>query len=152
MHATPPRLGQGFHWQELAVGQRFLTFRRTVTEADLIGFIGVTGMQEPLFVDATLEGALGPRPVPAALTHALIEGIVLAGMAHGTGLALLETHIRAKAPVRVGDTIGAEVVVSGIRPTSTGNRAVVTSAITVDNQRGETVMEYTVTRLLAGRP
>lgn len=152
MQETPPRLGQGFHWQDLTVGQRFLTFRRTVTEADLIGFIGVTGMQEPLFVDATLEGALGPRPVPAALTHALIEGIVLAGMAHGTGLALLETHIHARAPVRVGDTIGAAVVVSGLRPTSGGNRAVVTSAITVDNQRGETVMEYTVTRLLAGRP
>jgi acyl dehydratase len=90
--------------------------------------------------------------VPAALTHALIEGIVLAGMAHGTGLALLETHIHARAPVRVGDTIGAEVAVTGIRPTSTGNRAVVTSEITVTNQRGETVMDYTVKRLLAGRP
>ncbi len=152
MSETPPLLGQGFFWQDLAVGQRFRTFRRTVTEADLIGFIGVTGMQEPLFVDATLAGALGPRPVPAALTHALIEGIVLAGMAHGTGLALLETHIHARAPVRVGDTIGAEVVVTGLRPTSAGNRAVVTSEIIIKNQRGETVMDYTVKRLLAGRP
>lgn len=152
MSETPPLLGQGFHWQDLAVGQRFRSFRRTVTEADLIGFVGVTGMQEPLFVDATLDGALGPRPVPAALTHALIEGMVLAGMAHGTGLALLETHIRAKAPVRVGDTIGAEVAVTALRPTSTGNRAVVTSEVTVNNQRGETVMDYTVKRLLAGRP
>ena len=152
MTETPPLLGQGFFWQDLAVGQRFRTFRRTVTEADLIGFVGLTGMQEPLFVDATLAGALGPRPVPAALTHALIEGIVLAGMAHGTGLALLETHIHARAPVRVGDTIGAEVVVTGLRPTSAGNRAVVTSDIAVTNQRGETVMDYTVKRLLAGRP
>jgi acyl dehydratase len=152
MSETPPLLGQGFHWQDLHEGQRFRTFRRTVTEADLIGFIGVTGMQEPLFVDATLDGALGPRPVPAALTHALIEGIVLAGMAHGTGLALLETHIRARAPVRVGDTIGAEVTLAAIRPTSAGNRAVVTSEIDIKNQRGETVMDYTVKRLLAGRP
>ncbi len=152
MSETPPLLGQGFFWQDLAVGQRFRTFRRTVTEADLIGFIGVTGMQEPLFVDATLDGTLGARPVPAALTHALIEGIVLAGMAHGTGLALLETHIRARAPVRVGDTIGAEVTLAAIRPTSAGNRAVVTSEITVRNQHGTVVMDYTVVRLLAGRP
>ena len=152
MSETPPLLGQGFFWQDLAVGQRFRTFRRTVTEADLIGFVTVTGMQEPLFVDATLDGALGSRPVPAALTHALIEGIVLAGMAHGTGLALLETTIRARAPVRVGDTIGAEVVLTELRPTSAGNRAVVTSGITIKNQRGETVMDYTVKRLLAGRP
>lgn len=151
MTEAPPLLGQGFHWQELQPGQRFRSFRRTVTEADLIGFVTLTGMQEPLFVDATLAGALGARPVPAALTHALIEGMVLAGMAHGTGLALLETHIRARAPVRVGDTIGAEVLVASVRPTTTGNRGVVVSEITVRNQRDEVVMEYTVTRLLAGR-
>ncbi|MBK1657193.1 MaoC family dehydratase [Paracraurococcus ruber] len=151
MIEAPRLLGQGYHWQDLAVGQRFRTFRRTVTEADLMGFVALTGMQEPLFVDATWDGALGARPVPGALTHALIEGMVLAGMAHGTGLALLETTIRPMAPVRVGDTIGAEVVVAAIRPTSAGGRAVVTSAIAVTNQREERVMDYTAVRLLAGR-
>ena len=38
-----PRLGQGYFWQDLAVGQRMRTFRRTVTETDLVNFIGVTG-------------------------------------------------------------------------------------------------------------
>ena len=150
MTDAPPLLGRGFHWQDLQPGQRFRSFRRTVTEADLVGFVAVTGMQEPLFVDATLEGALGPRPVPAALTHALVEGMLLRGMVHGTGLALLETHLRALAPVRVGDTIAAEVAVTGIRPTSRGNRAVVTCAVRVANQEGAAVVEYTVKRLLAG--
>ncbi len=149
--AAPRLLGQGLPWQDLRAGQRFRTFRRTVTEHDLMGFVALTGMQEPLFVDATHAGALGPRPVPAALTHALAEGMVLAGMARGTGLALLETRIRALAPVRVGDTIAAEVEVTGIRPTSRGGRAVVTCAIRVSNQRGEPVLEYEVTRLIAGR-
>jgi acyl dehydratase len=159
MEATPPPpaseaplLGQGFHWQELRPGQRFRTFRRTVTEADLVGFIAVTGMLEPLFVDATHAGALGHRPVPAALTHALIEGMLLRGMVHGTGLAMLEMSLRALAPVRLGDTVGAEVTVVGVRPTSRGNRAVVTSDVRVLNQQGETVMTYTVKRLIAGRP
>jgi acyl dehydratase len=89
--------------------------------------------------------------VPAALTYALIEGLVLGGMARGTGLALLESHQRALAPVRVGDTIGAEVVVTAIRPTSSGGRAVVESAVTVRDQHGRVVMDYTVKRLLAGR-
>jgi 3-hydroxybutyryl-CoA dehydratase len=151
--ATPPPrlLGCGLAWQDLAAGQRFRTFRRTVTEHDLMAFVAITGMQEPLFVDATHAGALGPRPVPAALTHALIEGMVLHGMAHGTGLALLETRIRALAPVRVGDTIGAVVEVTEVRPTSSGGRGVVACRIVVDNQKGEAVMEYEVTRLLAGR-
>jgi 3-hydroxybutyryl-CoA dehydratase len=159
MEATPPfppsetpLLGQGFHWQELRAGQRFRTFRRTVTEADLTGYVAVTGMLEPLFVDATHAGALGHRPVPAALTHALIEGMLLRGMVQGTGLALLEVTLRALTPVRVGDTIGAEVTIAEVRPTARGGRAVVTSDVRVLNQRGETVMTYAVKRLIAGRP
>ena len=147
---APPLLGRGFTWNELAPGQRFRTHRRTVTEHDLMGFVGLAGMQEPLFVDATLEGALGARPVPGVLTYALIEGMVLAGMAHGTGLALLESAFHPKAPVRVGDTIEAEVAVTAVRPTRQGGRGVVASAITVTNQRGEIVMEYSAVRLVAG--
>ncbi len=150
--AGPPLLGQGFHWQDLQVGQRFRSFRRTITETDLVTFVSVTGMLEPLFVDATHQGAIGGRPVPAALTYALIEGILLRTMLHGTGLALLEVTQRALAPVRVGDTIGADVVVTEIRPTSRAGRAVVTSDVRVMNQHGDCVMEYTVKRLVAGRP
>jgi acyl dehydratase len=150
--SNPPLLGRGFTWQQLAPGQRFRTHRRTVTEHDLMGFVGLTGMQEPLFVDATLDGALGARPVPGVLTYALIEGLLLRGMVHGTGLAMLETEIRPVAPVRVGDTIHALVEVTELRPTSKGNRAVVTSAVRVLNQHDSLVMEYTVKRLLAGAP
>jgi 3-hydroxybutyryl-CoA dehydratase len=146
----PPLLGRGFGWQELREGQRFRTHRRTVTETDLVSFVSLTGMLEPVFVDATHQGAMGPRPVPAALTWSLIEGILLRTMLHGTGLALLESSQRALLPVRVGDTIGAEVTVTGIRPVSRGDRAVVVSAVRVLNERGECVMTYTATRLVAG--
>lgn len=58
-----PRLGQGFYWQDLAVGQRFRTFRRTVTEINLVNFIGTTGMLEAVFIDASHEGGAIPgRP------------------------------------------------------------------------------------------
>jgi acyl dehydratase len=148
----PPLVGRGFHWQELREGQRFRTYRRTVTETDLVSFVSLTGMLEPVFVDATHYGAMGPRPVPAALTWSLIEGILLRTMLHGTGLALLEASQRALLPVRVGDTIGAEVTVTGIRRASRGNRAVLASAVRVLNGRGECVMTYTATRLVAGAP
>lgn len=89
--------------------------------------------------------------VRAALTHAMIEGLVLGPMARGTGLALLEQHLRPLAPVRVGDTIEAAVTITAIRPTTRGNRAVVESAIAVTNQHGTRVMDYEVKRLIAGR-
>lgn len=147
-----PTLGQGFHWQDLRVGQRFQTLRRTVTETDLVNFISTTGMLEAIFIDAHYEkGAISGRPVPAALTYALIEGFILQTMIQGTGLAMLELTQKIHGPVRVGDTIGATVEVTAIRPTSKGGRAVVTSQIEVSNQRNEPLMTYTATRLLAGR-
>lgn len=152
-HDPIPLLGQGFFFQDLREGQQLRTFRRTVTEADLVGFIGVTGMLEEMFIDH--EGAaasIGGRPVPAALTYTLIEGFLLQTMIQGTGLAMLEMTQKIHKPVRVGDSIHAVVTVTGIRPTSSGNRAIVDSAIDVFNQRGEHVMTYTARRLLAGRP
>lgn len=147
-----PRLGQGFHWEDLQVGMRFQTYRRTITETDLVNFISVTGMVEAIFIDATFDaGAIKGRPVPGALTYTLIEGFILQSMIQGTGLAMLELHQTIHGPVLVGDTIGAEVEVTEIRPTSKGGRAVVTSVIEVTNQRGEKVMTYTAKRLLAGR-
>ncbi len=152
MDHTVPRLGQGFVWQDLQVGQRFRTFRRTITESDLVQFINVTGMLEAIFIEQGYEGGAMPgRPVPGALTYTLIEGFILQTMIQGTGLAMLELQQKILAPVLVGDSIEAMVEVTAIRPTSKSGRAVVTSRIDVFNQKGTQVMTYTATRLLAGR-
>jgi hypothetical protein len=37
-------LGLGFTWEQFSVGQKFRTLNRTITEADLMMFIGATGM------------------------------------------------------------------------------------------------------------
>ncbi len=151
-HDNLPRLGQGFHWQDLEEGQTFRTFRRTITETDLVNFIGVTGMLEAIFIEDGYDaGAIRGRPVPGALTYALIEGFILQTMIQGTGLAMLELTQKIHGPVVVGDTIWATVKVTGIRPTSKSGRAVVDSLIEVYNQRNENVMTYTARRLLAGR-
>ena len=150
--AGTARMGQGFVWQDLQVGQQLRTFRRTVTETDLVNFINTTGMLEAIFIEDGYDGgAIKGRPVPGALTYALIEGFILQSMIQGTGLAMLELHQKILGPVVVGDTIEALVEVTDIKPTSKGGRAVVTSRIEVYNQRQEQVMVYTAVRLLAGR-
>ena len=147
-------LGLGFTWEQLSPGQRFRTLNRTVTEADLTMFVGVTGMVEVIFTDHTFgaeTGAIQGRVVPAALTYSLIEGLLCQSMIQGTGLAMLELKQQIKAPVRVGDTIHAEIEVTSVRPTSKGNRGIVASKVDVKNQRGEVVISYEATRMLAGR-
>jgi 3-hydroxybutyryl-CoA dehydratase len=152
MDDTPIKLGQGVVWQDLLVGQRFETLRRTITETDLINFISVTGMLEAIFIDAEFEGsAMKGRAVPAALTQGLIEGLLFQTMIQGTGLALLELSMRAHKPVCVGDTISALVTITEIKPTSRSNRAVIDSRVEVFNQSREPVITYDVKRLLAGR-
>ncbi len=147
------QLGQGPFWQDLEVGQRFRTLRRTITETDLISFIGITGQTEVLFIDATFQGAIeGARPVPAALTYSLVEGMLMQTLLQNAGLALLEVNQRPKAPVLVGDSVHGEVEITALRPTSKGNRAVVDSRVTVINDKDIAVMEYDVKRLIAGRP
>jgi len=148
-----PTLGRGFYWQDLAVGQRFQTLRRTITQTDIVNFISVTGMLEAIFIDTTFaRGAIQGRPAPGALTYTIIEGLLLQTMLQGTGLALLEVHKEIIAPVVAGDTVWAEVEVTGVRPNLEKNRAVVTSRIDVNNQHDARVMTYTAVRLLAGRP
>src|SRR5690554_5804091 len=97
---TLPMLGRGFYWQELEVGQRFQTFRRTITETDIVNFINVTGMLEAIFIDTTFEhGAIKGRPVPGILTYGIIEGFIMQSMVQGTGLAMLELEKKILAPV-----------------------------------------------------
>ena len=147
-------LGLGFTWEELSVGQKFRTLKRTITEADLVMFVGTTGMVEVIFTDHTFgaeRGAIQGRFVPAALTYSLIEGLLCQTMIQGTGLAMLELHKRVLKPVRVGDTIHAEVEVTSVRPTSKGGRGIMASKVDIKNQNGEVVVAYEATRMLAGK-
>lgn len=149
-----PLIGVGFYWQDLTKGQKFRTLGRTVTETDIINFVNVTGMTEVLFTDQTFGKGVASngRVAPAALSYTLIEGIQCQTVIQATGLALLEVEKKVLAPVLAGDTIHAVVEILDIRPTSKGNRGVVTSRNDITNQRGEIVITYTAKRLAAGRP
>lgn len=147
-----PLTSHGKYWQELSIGQKFRTHRRTVTETDLVNFINGTGMLEAIFIDTTYQGAMTGRPIPATLTLGLIEGFLLQSVIQGVGLAMLDLHMKPLAPVRVGDTIWAVMEVIGIRPTSKNNRAIVSAAVSVHNQDGDQVLTYEVTRMQVGDP
>ena len=153
--ATPRTIGIGFYWNDLAVGDRFRTLNRTITEPDIVNFIGVTGMVETIFTDLSFNrshGAIEGRVVPAACTYTIIEGLLCQASMQTTGLALLEVEKKVLAPVFAGDTVHAEVEVTAIRPTSKGNRGIVTTRNDVLNQDGRTVMTYRAVRMMAGRP
>ena len=150
------QLGQGKHWDELKVGDRFKSWGRTITDADIVNFINATGMLEVLFTDAEFRAkssAIPGRVAPAALIYSVAEGMLFVTLIQGTGLAFLNAEINVKGPVVAGDTIHVEVEMTDVRPTSKNDgRGLVRTRNEVINQRGEVVLVYTPLRLLKGTP
>jgi acyl dehydratase len=141
-------IGRGYCYEDLKVGMRFRTHRRTIAQSDLANFVNLTWITEELFAVADDSSrAIKGRPVPGALVYSFAEGLLLPSM-QDTGLAFLNAMLDVKGPTVVGDTIHVEVEVTECRLTSKGDRGLVRFANKVVNQRGETVIEYNPLRML----
>jgi acyl dehydratase len=141
-------IGRGYCYDDLKVGMRFRTHRRTIAESDLAHFVNLTWLTEELFaVEDDSSRAIKGRPVPGALVYSFAERLLLPSM-QDTGLAFLNATLDIKGPTVVGDTIHVEVEVTECRLTSKGDRGLVRFANKVVNQRGVTVIEYNPLRML----
>ena len=148
MSIVLPIVGRGYGYEDLKVGFRFRTHRRTIAESDVAGFVNLTWLTEELFAVADDSNrALKGRPVPGALVYSFAEGLLLPTM-QDTGLAFLNATLDVKGPTVVGDTIHVEAEVTEARLTSKGDRGLVRFANKVVNQRGETVLAYNPLRML----
>jgi hypothetical protein len=151
MNEPIPITGRGYCYEDLKVGFRFRTHRRTIAESDLATFVNLTWLTEELFAVADdSQRAIKGRPVPGALVYSFAEGLLLPTM-QDTGLAFLNATLDVKAPTSVGDTIHVASEVIEARLTSKGDRGLVRFANKVINQRGETVLEYNPLRMLKRR-
>ena len=139
-------IGRGFVYEDLTVGMKFRTHRRTICETDVSNFTNLTWLTEELF---TVEGDEG-RAVPGALIYSFAEGLLLP-MMQDTGLAFLGARLDIKGPTVIGDTIHVECEVTEARLTSKGDRGLVRTANKVVNQKGETVLTYDPLRMLKRR-
>ena len=148
MSEVIPIVGRGYCYEDLKVGFRFRTHRRTIGESDVASFVNLTWLTEELFAVADDSSrAIKGRPVPGALVYAFAEGLLLPTM-QDTGLAFLNANLDVKGPTLVGDTIHVEAEVTEARLTSKGDRGLVRFANRVVNQRGEAVLEYNPLRML----
>ena len=147
-----PIIGRGYYYEDLRLGFRFRTHRRTIAESDLANFINLTWLTEELFaVEDDANRAIKGRPVPGALVYSFAEGLLLASM-QDTGLAFLNATLDVKGPTVVGDTIHVECEITEYRLTSKGDRGLVRFANKVVNQEGRTVLEYNPLRMLKRKP
>jgi 3-hydroxybutyryl-CoA dehydratase len=135
------------YFEEMAEGQS-AEFTKTVTEADVVLFAGITGDLNPAHVDDVAASAsrFGGRIAHGMLVSGFIS-TVLGTKLPGPGTIYLSQDLRFVAPVRLGDTVTARVEVAELLPKRRARLAT-----TVRNQRGETVIQGEATVMVPGRP
>jgi 3-hydroxybutyryl-CoA dehydratase len=141
--------------EDIVPGGKFVTSRRTITDAEVAMFAGVSGDFNSLHVDdvfAREETPFGRR---------IVHGPLVLGISYGLRsprddwkiLALVECQRSFRAPVFPGDTVSGayevlEVRASASRPGS----GFVTLAVTIANQSGEVVQHGRDVLMVATRP
>ncbi len=147
-----------YHFCDLQVGMSLLTHRRTVGEADIVAFGGISGDHFYMHFDAVAAAA---SPFGQRIAHGYFVLSAAAGLfvspAPGPVLANygLDT-LRFVKPVFIGDTIQARLTCKRktdrhkTGPDGVG-QGVVAWDVEVSNQRGELVASYDILTLVAKR-
>lgn len=142
---------RGLTYDEFAIDANYKSQARTVTEADVVNFAGLSGDFNPLHTDAEFGKTtpMGERIAHGVLILAMATGMAnWMGIFEGTTIALMEQVARYKGAVKLGDTVHLEMQVTEKKPTSKPDRGVVKFLTRVCNQRDELVIEGEWTLLM----
>ena len=104
----------GYFIEDLSEGMTAV-FGKTITDADILMFAGVSGDTNPVHLNEEFAAgtAFQGRIAHGMLTASLIS-TVLGTKLPGPGCVYLSQNLKFLAPVRVGDTVRAEVTITAI--------------------------------------
>ncbi|MFG1302093.1 MaoC/PaaZ C-terminal domain-containing protein [Xanthobacter sp. V3C-3] len=122
---------------EFHVGQRFVTPGRTITEADIVAYAGLTGDYNPVHCNEEFarETPFGSRVAHGPMGVGLAFGLAARiDLIDGTVVALLGVTWDFKAPMRPGSTIRAEITVTETRDVREPSQGLVALAFSLLDQ------------------
>lgn len=130
-------------FDDIREGDRFSSSSRTILDADIVNFAGVSGDFNRLHMDDTYAAG---SPYGRRIAHGLLVSSVVSGLRSRIDdyavLAFLETTRRFTKPVFPGDTITVHYEVATCVPSmSRPTMGVVTLSVRVVNQSGEVVQD-----------
>lgn len=134
----------GLYYEEFEVGLKMSTAGRTVTEADVVNFAGVSGDYNSIHTDAAYsrESFYEKRVAHGLLVLSIASGLSFrTGMLEGTVIAWRDIgDWRFSQPVFIGDTVHTELEVVETKPMPRLNGGRVDLKVRVINQDDVTVM------------
>jgi acyl dehydratase len=140
-------------FDDLVVGDEWETPRRTVTQAEVTWFAGISGDFNPIHMDhsGTATSPFG-RPVAQGLLGLAIGSGLFSQAPSVDTLALLAIlEWRFHRPILFGDTIHGIARVDALEPRGNGRRGVVTWYRRILNQDGHLVQDGRTQTLVRGR-
>ncbi|SIS87170.1 MaoC family dehydratase [Neptunomonas antarctica] len=137
----------GFYLEDLEIGQS-ASYAKTITEADVVLFAGISGDDNPVHINAeyAAQTPFKERIVHGMFSAALISA-VLGTRLPGPGAIYVDQQLSFKAPVYIGDTVTAMATVTDINH----QRRRVTLQ-TVCYVKGKVVAEGVATNMVDRRP
>jgi acyl dehydratase len=127
------------YWEDFEAGDVFTApWGRTITEAHILAFSGVTGDFQHMHTDETYAAAteFGGRIAHGPLTAVTGLGLVVYTQVWRNAMAFLEERHEYKAPVFIGDTVFSAMEVTDLRPTKRPDRGIVFFRNDLTNQDG----------------
>ncbi|HEX5515352.1 MAG TPA: MaoC family dehydratase [Gammaproteobacteria bacterium] len=107
---------QSYFFEDMQEGME-ASFSKTVTEADIVLFAGVTGDLNPVHVDAEFAAAsMFKQRIAHGMLSASFISTVFGTRLPGPGCIYVSQSVRFRAPVFIGDTVTARVKVTGLKP------------------------------------
>lgn len=134
-------MAQTVYYEQIPVGQVYRTVGRTVREADIVNFAGLSGDFNPLHMDAEF---MKSSPFGRPIAHGLL-GVCLymhSELDDWALVAYVGMDRQFRGPIFAGDTLHYEYEVLEKRTSrSRPDRGVVTVGVRLYNQRGELIQE-----------
>ncbi len=146
---------RGLHFEDFSVGMQVVTAGRTITEADIVNFAGLSGDFNAIHTDAHYAAHydFGQRVAHGLLVQSIATGLATqTGFIEGTVLAFRELSCKFSLPTLIGDTIHVTLEVietKAFRRLGGGN---VTMKFSVINQRHEVLQRGEWVMLMKARP
>lgn len=119
----------GYRFEDLTLGMSS-SISKTISEADILLFAGVSGDTNAVHLDAEFAAStmFGSRIAHGMLSAGLISA-VFGTRLPGPGCIYLSQNLKFKAPVKIGDTVVARVTVKELKTEK--RRAVFSTVCTV---------------------
>ena len=145
---------KGKYFEETDVGEKHTSSGRTITEADIVLFAGLSGDYSPPHTDYEF---CKTTPFKKKIAHGLLTTSVSSGLFtrtgvfQGTGLAHMGTTIKYTAPVYIGDTLHIEFTVGEKEEMDAARGWLLINMETV-NQDGKVVAKENMKMMIARKP